>query len=156
MALETTEVTAPNEPAYALLAQMHRRAFAPQGDNVWSASAFRQLIESPGVSTCICQKGDQPFGFYMYRAVLDEAELLTIAVEPDYRGQGLSGVMMQHMLAALRNGDIKHLFLEVRKDNIAAIKLYEKQGFVFTGERKNYYKVDDGRKVDALVFSLNL
>lgn len=145
-----------NEPAYALLAQIHRRAFEPQGDAVWNAAAFRQLIESPGMRAHIFHQSDQPIGFCLYRTVLDEAELVSIAVDPVFQGSGLSHQIMTHMIEALKSQQVQRLFLEVRKDNKAAIKLYEKSGFNIVGERANYYKSKDGKKTDAIIFSLDL
>lgn len=156
MSMDIMEVQPPNEPAYALLAQLHRRAFEPQGDGVWNATAFRQLIESPGVRAAIFQRGDHPAGFYLYRVVLDEAELISIGVDPAFRGDGVAVNMMQHMLQALDQETVGRFFLEVREDNKAAIHLYRKFDFDEVGVRSNYYQNNDGKKIDAIVFSLAL
>ncbi len=71
------------------------------------------------------------------RRVLGEAELHNIAIIPDYRGKGLSSLLMDKIISDTEGSVI---FLEVRAGNAAAIGLYKKHGFTEIGKRKNYYK----------------
>lgn len=152
-ALTTSLVEPPNEAAYALLAQLHRLAFEPQGDSVWQAAAFRQLLESPGMQARVFHKGDHPVGFCLHRFVLDEAELIAIAVDPAFQKQGIATQMLNVLMSELGRVDVANFFLEVRQNNQAAITLYEKAGFRKVGVRKNYYENKGGARIDAVVFS---
>ena len=72
------------------------------------------------------------------RRVSGEAELHNIAIIPNYRGKGLSSLLMDKIISDA--GDSSVIFLEVRASNVAAIGLYKKYGFTEIGKRKNYYK----------------
>lgn len=67
-----------------------------------------------------------------------EYEIHTIGVDPDYQGQGIGRQLLARLLEFAGAGDI---FLEVRTDNVAAIALYESEGFSRVGVRKRYYRV---------------
>jgi ribosomal-protein-alanine N-acetyltransferase len=80
--------------------------------------------------------------------VAGEAEILTVAVEPAARGRRLGYALVQAFLAS-RQGQV---FLEVRRSNIAAQRLYAKAGFARAGVRSNYYS---DPPEDACVFKWN-
>lgn len=129
------------------LAAIHAEAFA----SPWSAAELEALVAQPGV--LVAAEDD---GFIMLRVVLDEAEILTLAVRPTARRQGLGGRLTgQGALEAARAG-ARRLFLEVAENNDAALALYARAGFVSTGRRKGYYPSSDGRRIDAVVMSLDL
>lgn len=87
-------------------------------------------------------------GYSLFRRVLDEAELLRLAVAPARRRQGLATALVEQGLAALRDGGCAAAFLEVREDNRGAISFYERSGWQRAGRRNRYYP--DG--TDALLF----
>ena len=145
-----------NEAAYALMAQLHRRAFEAQGEKAWTVHSFRELLQSPGMKATIVEKDNCPFGFFLYRIVADEAELISVGLDPLYQGQGLAALVLSRLQSDLALAGVKQLFLEVRQDNKKAIKLYTGFGFKKIGERKAYYYVKGDKKVNALVFSLKL
>ena len=95
----------------------------------------------------------EPDGFILIRQVLDEAEILTLAVRPQARRAGLGGRLVgQGAVAAARAGAAR-LFLEVAEDNAAARALYDRAGFRLIGRRKGYYA---SGKTDALVLAFDL
>jgi [ribosomal protein S18]-alanine N-acetyltransferase len=85
-------------------------------------------------------------------AVLDEAEVHTIAVDPDHRRRGVGGVLLAGLLEALAAREVATVHLEVRADNDAALALYAAHGFVRVGLRPAYYA--DG--TDALLLRRDL
>ena len=85
-------------------------------------------------------------GFIVYRATLDEAEIITIGVHPDARRTGIGIALIGVMVADLKKQGVKHIFLEVAVDNAPARAMYEQLGFVQVGVRPKYY---DG--IDAIV-----
>ncbi|HSS76356.1 MAG TPA: ribosomal protein S18-alanine N-acetyltransferase [Thermoanaerobaculia bacterium] len=91
-------------------------------------------------------------GYVLFHYVAGEAELLRLAVEPVERRQGLGRLLVERGLERLRQESIQACFLEVRKDNEAAIQLYRGMGFERVGRRRGYYR--DG--TDALILSLAL
>lgn len=87
----------------------------------------------------------QILGFIFGRTVIDEAEILKLAVHENFRRQGIAGELIGSSMAQLNASGIKKCFLELRSKNIPAKNLYEKKGFITTGIRKNYYNhpIDD-------------
>ena len=88
-------------------------------------------------------------GFLFYHRVLDEAELLNIAVSPSFQGQGLGHRLLNFGFDELGSG-IRRMFLEVRASNFAALALYQNNGFTQVGIRRGYYH-DAAGSEDALV-----
>ncbi|MDP2106812.1 MAG: ribosomal protein S18-alanine N-acetyltransferase [Desulfobulbaceae bacterium] len=78
-------------------------------------------------------------GYIFGATILDEAEIRKIAVDREYRRQGLASILLtavdQFLLASL----VKECFLELRASNRIALTLYQKNGFQIVGQRKNYY-----------------
>ncbi len=88
-------------------------------------------------------------GFIFYHRVLDEAELLNIAISPSFQGEGLGHRLLNFGFEQLGAG-IRRMFLEVRATNFAALALYENNGFTQIGTRLGYYH-DAAGSEDALV-----
>ena len=80
---------------------------------------------------------------YISSIVLDEAELFDIAVDLSYQGKGLSKILMEHFMNICKEKQVRTIFLEVNTNNIKAINLYTKFGFVEYSRRKNYYGDND-------------
>ena len=98
---------------------------------------------APNVSAILAQGGWMLFG--------DEAHILTIAVRPEFRGQGIGRWLLLHLLAEARDENCASVVLEVRPSNEVALRLYERMGFSIIGQRKRYYP----DKEDALVLLLD-
>lgn len=75
------------------------------------------------------------------------AELISVAVGPAYRGQGIASALMRSTLRRLRLRRVRHLTLAVRVSNRQALALYAKFGFARLRQIRRYY--EDGE--DALV-----
>lgn len=89
-------------------------------------------------------------GFCIIQQVLDEANLLLIAIKPNYQGQGLGKQLLNISLGQLKPQPLQ-IFLEVRKSNQPAIALYESLNFHQIDIRKNYYPSNDGHREDAVI-----
>jgi [ribosomal protein S18]-alanine N-acetyltransferase len=101
-------------------------------------------------------RGAQAVGFSLCRAVMDEVELLLIAVAPEARRQGAgSRLLIRAQEDALSRGG-SMLFLEVREDNEAARCLYESLGFAVIGRRADYYSGKDGGRRAAITMRFGL
>ncbi len=82
---------------------------------------------------------DDQGGFILARVAADEAEILTIAVSPELRGQGLGGALLEAAMAEAARRGAAAMFLEVSADNHGAQRLYERHGFGQVGLRQRYY-----------------
>lgn len=114
----------------------------------WKEQQFKESIEVYQ-STVIEQQGEV-VGFCILQPVLDEANLLLMAVHPGQQGKGLGYQLLEASLAQLKNNPVQ-VFLEVRESNHAAIALYEKSGFHQIDLRKNYYPKPDGSREHAII-----
>lgn len=106
----------------------------------WTADDFADLKKSG------CEIIASQNGFIVYRATLDEAEIITVGVHPDARRTGIGIALLGVMEADLKKQGVKHIFLEVAADNMPAQKMYEQCGYVIVGRRPKYY---DG--IDAIM-----
>ena len=127
------------------LARIHAEAFGAP----WPATAFADLLGQAGVFAL----GDED-GFVLIRVVVDEAEVLTLAVRPRARRRGLGAALTRAAAATAGSMGAERLFLEVAEDNVAARGLYEGLGFATIGRRPGYYAAPDGGRVDAIMMSL--
>ncbi|CAM2768160.1 ribosomal protein S18-alanine N-acetyltransferase [Acinetobacter celticus] len=114
----------------------------------WTKKQFEDSVNTYQV-TVIEQQG-QVVGFCILQPVLDEANLLLMAVHPSQQGKGMGYQLLEASLAMLKNDPVQ-VFLEVRESNIAAIKLYEKSDFHQIDMRKNYYPQADGSREHAII-----
>lgn len=127
-----------------LLANLHAECFT--FPRPWGAGEFADLLHS---QTCfLCQ---EDFGLLLGRVVAGEAELLTLAVSPQTRRQGIAQRLMRAFLQEAGSRNAESAFLEVAETNVAAISLYMKNGFLQQSRRKGYYRHPDGQTEDALI-----
>jgi ribosomal-protein-alanine N-acetyltransferase len=101
-------------------------------------------------------RAGKPAGFALSRIVLDEAEILTVAVAPEARGKGHARPLLVHHLDALSRKGVTRVHLEVEEGNGPAIAVYRRLGFQETGRRDGYYQKADGTRVSALTMALGL
>lgn len=159
----TLRVTAGASPSASgdELARVHAAAFASptSGPAPWSAATFVSMTEMDGLlwveARDAADASDSLLGFALFRPVLDEAELLTIARDPAAAGAGVGGAALRAGLATLREQGGAVVFLEVARRNAAARRLYASAGFIQVGEREQYYHACDGHIDDALILSLS-
>ncbi len=136
--------------------ELHREAFGPIGERVWTRQDIAELVASPGVSGLLLQAAGKDIGFALCRAAADEAELLSIAVHSSCRRQGAGRALLQAVVDHLRDSGVRTLFLEVGIDNPAASALYEHAGFQAVGRRAAYYRRGQAQPADAIVMRLTL
>lgn len=136
------------------LACLHVNAFKQLGQKGWKANQIASSLDQAGARLAYETAGGQIAGFALYKIVLDEAELFTLAVDPAWQRAGTASRLLGAIRQHLKKVGVASLFLEVRCDNVGAIACYEKLGFEQSGLRKNYYTDDSGMKVDASIFRL--
>ena len=132
----------------AALARIHQAAF----DHPWSEADFSAYLTSDLVWVI----GQPISGFLLIRAIGDEAEILTLAVDPAAQRNGYARSLLAASKQELAGLGVMRLILEVAADNLPAVSLYEREGFSPFGVRKAYYRRDTGPNIDAQLFSCAL
>ena len=132
-------------------------AFGSRFGEAWTRSQCAGILPMAGVSLMLIRDGDSgtPVGFSLFRSVMDESELLLLAVAPDHRRRGIGRGLLHNFLERARADGATRAHLEVRDGN-PAIEMYRGAGFAPIGRRRNYYHTGDGREFDALTFALDL
>lgn len=131
------------------------QAFDPVYGEAWTLPQLSGVMMMPGTWLTIARIDAAPLGFALVRSVLDECELLLLAVSPLWRGRGVGEALLTDSLKTARRRGITSMNLEVRASN-SAIKLYEKSGFEYVHRRPGYYRGNDGQLHDALSFRLDM
>lgn len=114
------------------LAQIHAASFTHP--RPWNAAEFDSLLRDPA-NFLICRTQ----GFIIGRTVVDEAELLTLAVAPASRRSGIGAALLRDFEAEATNRGAITAFLEVASDNTPAQALYRNASWQDAGRRRNYY-----------------
>ena len=129
------------------MAALHARAFTDAAPRPWSAAEFARLLAEPSTLVAV-----RPEGIALGRAAAGEGELMTLAVSPEARRQGIGAALLEAFEAAARTAGARMLFLEVAESNTSARALYARAGWVAAGRRPRYYAAPSGGSaVDALV-----
>jgi len=103
--------------------------------DAWSREDIASHTEASHLVFLVATLGEQVVGYLLGSYIPPEGEIYRVAVHPDYRRRGLGRLLCDAFLART-----EQCYLEVRRSNISARALYESLGFIFSGERKNYYK----------------
>ncbi|WP_208976240.1 ribosomal protein S18-alanine N-acetyltransferase [Polycladidibacter stylochi] len=138
------------------LSKIHQACFP----HYWSTAELQSIYQQKGVFVLIARQsgafiGKLTSGFVIIRSIAGEAEVLTIAVDPNYQGLGVGRKLMQQAMFRLYSERVETLFLEVDEVNQTAVSLYKRLGFKQVGERKGYYAASKGSGT-ALVMQCRL
>ncbi len=120
------------------LARLHALAFS----EAWPTPAFSSLLEREGVAVFLGSRATsaEAEGFILVRATADEAEVLTFCVEERVRRAGLGHALLDAAGQFLQARGTVKMLLEVSEDNVSALALYRKFGFLTVGRRAAYYR----------------
>ena len=106
----------------------------------WTKSMFLKELENKNSSFRILFIDDKIIGYIVYHIVLDEAEILNIVINNEFKRQNLGKYLLEQTISEISKQNVKTIFLEVGEKNIPAINLYLKFGFKQYNKRNNYYK----------------
>jgi ribosomal-protein-alanine N-acetyltransferase len=106
----------------------------------WSEEALRETVSLPGVVAFVSERNGAISGIVVGRQVVDEAEILNLAVKQGMRRQGEGGTLVRRILQRFSERQVRRVFLEVRESNAGAIAFYLGLGFQAVGVRKDYYQ----------------
>ena len=131
-------------------------AFDPAFGEAWNRGQCLGILSLPDVWLSFAEieqeGGAFATGFALSRLLVDDAELLLLAVDPAWRLRGIAGALIDHACGIAATHGARRLLLEVREGN-AALNLYRRMGFEQIGRRRGYYRGGDGSVHDALTLA---
>ncbi len=120
----------------AQIAALERICFS----DPWIEASIASELENPLSLWLVALDGSRVAGYVGSQSVLGEADMMNVAVSPDYRRKGIAKQLLRSLQQSLAEREVHSLTLEVRRSNESAIALYAKEGFLQVGCRKNYYR----------------
>ena len=139
------EIVRMNESHVAAVAELEKICF---GVDAWSERSVASELENELSLWLVAVEDDRLAGYVGSQTVMDETDMMNVAVHPDFRRKGVAEALVAGLVEELKCRGSRSLALEVRASNIPAIGLYEKLGFCQIGRRKNYYR---NPREDALI-----
>ena len=133
-----------NESHVAQVAELEKICFS----DPWSENSVASELKNPLSCWLVAEEDGVAAGYIGSQTVMDESDMMNVAVHPDHRRKGMAQALVNELVEALKKRESHCLTLEVRASNEPAKALYEKLGFVQVGLRKNYYR---NPKEDALI-----
>jgi ribosomal-protein-alanine N-acetyltransferase len=131
-------------------AGLHHLAF---GWESWDAKSLGEILNMPCAAGLIAQVFDgyraTVLGFLLYLLVAEDVEILTIAVHPDRRREGIATLLMESCMSLAAASGARDVILEVAEDNPGAQRFYDRLGFQIEGRRKNYYVRPGNERIAA-------
>lgn len=129
------EIKRLSEENSAAVAEIEKLCFSTP----WSEATISSEIKS-GFSDFFGAFSEEKLAGYIGgRTIAGETEIFNVAVSPEFRRKGIAKALIEKFIETVRKKETQVIFLEVRASNLPAIALYEKNGFVFCGIRKDYY-----------------
>lgn len=128
----------------AALVVVERACFA----DPWSANSIHEAIQLETSRAFLAEGPGEIVGYLLARISGQEGEILDLAVLPRARRRGLARGLLDVACESMGSAGVKHVFLEVRESNRAAIALYQGAGYRPIGMRRHYYR---NPSEDALV-----
>ena len=135
------EIVKMNESHVSAVAELEKQNFSEP----WPEIAVRSELTNKLALWLVALDGENVVGYVGSQTVLQEADMMNIAVADSHRRQGIARMLVEELIRQL---DAYQLTLEVRASNAGAIALYDSLGFTQVGLRKNYYHKP---KEDALI-----
>lgn len=127
-------------------ARLHEEAFFKG----WTTQDFLDFLTDSLIQGLKITNGGTLLGYILWRALENEAEILTLVVNPASQKQGIGSQLLQTLIAQLQTTPAERLYLEVAEDNRPGRAFYQKHGFSFLSQRPNYYPREGNKKVSAL------
>ena len=117
------------------VASLERECFS----HPWSEKSLREELDNDQAHFLCAVADGCVVGYIGVQEIVGEAYITNVAVLPQFRRNGVAAALLHNLFEFANESCFEFLSLEVRKSNTAAIKLYEKAGFVPVGSRKNFY-----------------
>ena len=131
--MEIRKMTAREVPQ---VAELEKLCFAMP----WSEKSVAGELDNPLALWLVAMEGDRLAGYVGSQTVMDETDMMNLAVTPQFRRQGVGEALVNALVASLKEMGSLCLTLEVRDSNGPARALYAKLGFREIGRRRGYYR----------------
>ena len=118
------------------IAELEKQCFSAP----WSEKSIISELNNPLSLWIVAVENDRVVGYVGSQSVMGEADMMNLAVNPEYRRKGIAEHLVSELITRLCSANVACLTLEVRQSNLAAIALYEKMGFVSEGIRPKFYE----------------
>lgn len=121
-------------------------------DDFWNENVFKQELENTNSKYVVYTENDEILGFAGIWICIDEAHITNIVVKKSHRNNKIGSKLLEELVNLAKSLSLNSITLEVRSDNLAAIKIYEKYNFENLGIRKKYYE----NTYDAIIMTKKL
>lgn len=109
-------------------------------DNLWNYEIFKEELANTNSEYLVLKNNSQIVGYAGIKVILDIADIMDIVIRSDFRGNGLSKLLLESLINLAKEKQCSQINLEVDENNTVAINLYESFKFQQVGLRKQYYK----------------
>lgn len=133
-----------NDTHVEQIADLEKQCFS----DPWSINSIASELSNPLSLWVVAMDGERLAGYVGSQSVMGWADMMNIAVCPEYRRMGVAENLIDQLIFWLKEKEVTCLTLEVRPSNTPAISLYTKMGFTQVGRRPGYYY---NPKEDALI-----
>ena len=106
----------------------------------WTREGFLTYLLKKDTMFFVVEEKEKILGFCSMMTVLDEGDILNVAVRRDRQKEGIGQFLVDSILRMADLQGISLVHLEVREGNQTARRLYERLGFKEDGLRRNYYE----------------
>lgn len=120
----------------------------------WTWGIFQDCIRV-GYECLLMELERDVCSYTVFSVTADECHILNLCVGKEYRGNGISRIMLEHTIGKAQILGAKYAYLEVRPTNEVAINLYTSFGFEQIARRRGYYPAENGRE-DALMLARSI
>lgn len=121
-------------------------------DDFWNYNVLKSDFENSNSKYFVAKLNEEIVGFAGMLDTVDQFEITNIVIKKNKRNIGIGNLLLKFLISFTKGNHKDRIYLEVNETNVAAIALYEKNGFKKNGLRKKYYKNID----DAILMTLNL
>ena len=104
-------------------------------------------------SSYVIKDEENIIGFIVIRTIDNISDILKICIKKDFQNKKYGDLLLKTVISKLKDANVERIMLEVREENIPAIKLYKKNNFIEISKRNNYYM---NPKSNAIIMNLNL
>lgn len=139
-----------------VMVTLQAASFVSGQERHWNKQDFKEALSMTGMTGLLLKDGDTWAAFYLFRQIVDEAEIILLGVDPAFQRLGYASQLLGCGLEIMQKAGTVKVCLEVREDNYVAMHFYETYGFEKVGLRRAYYHLSNGQRKDANVYSLNI
>ncbi|MDL2296052.1 ribosomal protein S18-alanine N-acetyltransferase [Lachnospiraceae bacterium OttesenSCG-928-E19] len=118
------------------IADVEKKVFS----DAWSEKGILETFRQPNAIILVAQKNDRIQGYFILYHILNEGEILRIAVCDEARGKGIGSQLILEAEKRCKKLGVEKLLLDVRESNEIARKFYKRHGFVEDGIRRDFYR----------------